>query len=176
MGITSYDAQVERTLWIKGKCLWISIGRSTPWPAVPPTYPEPDTKTPYETPGTHVIDEPICYLRPSLITLARPVSSGGDVIVNGERYAFVAEPDAYTEVARFLYLRAIFDPQEYEGLSFGAFRQSAIYSGLVPAAGHENDQWLAPVNVTDPGLLEYFANHTVVMGPSADVEIVLECG
>ncbi len=167
MGITSYDAQVERALWIKAKNLWIAIGRTTAWPTeqIPPS----------ETPGTHDIDEPVAYHRPSVLSLARPVSSGGDVTFNGQQYAFVADVDAYTEYARFIYFKAVFDPIEDPGLPLTGFRQSCVYSGLVPAAGHESDQWLAPANVSDPGILEYIANHTLVSGPSAEIEIVLEC-
>jgi len=173
MGISSYDAQIARALWIKGKSLWLAIGRTTAWPATA-TAPE-DVVPAAETPGTHAIDEPIVYLRPTLISLARPVSSSGSVSVNRQQYAFVADANAYAEYGRFIYCRGIFDVEEYEGLPFGAFRQTALYSGLVPAAGHENDQWLAPANVSNHGILEYFSSHNVVAGSSADVEIIVEC-
>lgn len=167
MGITSYDAQVERALWIKTKSLWIAIGRTTPWPN--------ENLPPAEAPGDSAIAETISYVRPSVISLARPVSSGGDATISRQQYLFVADADAYTQYARFIYFKALFDPAETPGLPLNTFRQSAIFSGLTPAAGHENDQWLIPADVAATGILEYSANHAPVSGPSAQIEIILEC-
>ncbi|MEW6352109.1 MAG: hypothetical protein AB1646_23910 [Thermodesulfobacteriota bacterium] len=170
---TTYRARVKRALEMKnGDQLWVAMGRTTAWPE--------ETSPPAPLPGATDIDEAIAFGKPVLATLARIVSEaeygqltgqqrvtlylGGEVI----RLGFVADGDAMTQSARFLYYRAVFNPAL--GHPAGPFRQVGIFSSLVPAAGYENADVLAPAHVQDRGLLEYIDHCTVVnMGPEGPV-------
>jgi hypothetical protein len=170
MGIASYDACVQIALYRKQHYSWWAVlGKTTPWPD--------ESVPPIETPASHNVDEPIVYVRPDTITLCKPVSSGGDITVAGQQYAFVADAAAYTDMARFIYIHAEFNVEENPGMPWGNFRQYGISTNLVPVAGHENDQWLAPANVQNPGKLEYFTNHVFRSfgpGDQRTFKIVLE--
>jgi hypothetical protein len=169
-GISSYDACVKRALHAKQNCtFWSVLGRTTAWPdeEIPPG----------ETPASHNVDEPICYVKADTVRLCKPVSSDGDITVNLQQYAFVEDEDAYSEGARFIYIHCEFSVEEFPALPYGVYRQHGLLSDLIPTAGHENDQWLAPVNVQNPGVLEYWNNHTVHsfgLGNPADIKFILE--
>jgi hypothetical protein len=167
-GTTTYKGRVKRALAFKQQSsLWACVGRKTAW--------TDENDPPVEEPATEYLDEPICYAAPSVITVCKQVSSGGDVTVEGQKYAFVSDGDAYTENARFVYLKALFDPDS--GQPNHNFRRTGVYSGLTPQAGYESRQWLDPANVSDPGVLEYLDNHREMsLGPgeSRQIEIVIE--
>lgn len=176
---TTYLAQVQRALATKnGDTLWVAIGRTSPW--------TPDDEIPDDPqPGATGIDEPICYRRPVKLTVAKQVDQATyDGLpetdrsnVNGILLQFVDDEDAYTEYARLLYFRAVWNPVT-DGHPADDFRQVGLFSGLVPSAGHEADDWLAPANVDDPGLLEYVDNGTVQLmdgtGPIVTTHGVIE--
>lgn len=170
VGITTIDSCVKQALRKKTlDVFWFALGRTTAWAN--------EAQPPDESAGAHAIDEPICYVLADVVSLCTPVESGGDVQVDGQEYAFVADVDAYTEGARFLYIHADFNVEESPGLPYAGFRQHGLYSGLTPAAGHEADVWLAPVNVQDPGQLEYYRNHPVASfgpGDPREVKLILE--
>lgn len=168
MGVTSYHARIAQALTLKANpSIWCALGHTAEWPSEPtPTA---------EDPSISVIDTPIVYVVPNTISLAKVVSSNGDFVIAGQAYAFVSDANAYTETARFLYMKFHFDPAL--GQPYANFRQHGIYVGLVPGSGHENDQWLAPVNVSNPGRLYFVENHTVKsldLGESRDIEILIE--
>lgn len=170
MGITTYDGRIQRALNMKnGNDLWVAVGRTTAWTN--------ESSPPDEDPATTAIDEAIVYVQPGVISLAKTVASGEDVEVGGQKYAFVADGNAFTEEARYLYIKGVFDPDSNPGQPAANFRQHGLYSGLTPAAGHETEQWLAPADVSDAGLLEYYENHTVKSlgaGESREIHIVIE--
>lgn len=166
-GVATYEGRIKRALNMKtDSVLWCAVGHTAVWPG------EPDP--PDEDPATTAIDTPIVYVKPSSVSLCKAVESGGDVTIEGQQYEFVADVDAYTEGARFLYLTTTFDPDIHP---YANFRQFGVYSDLTPSVGHENDDWLAPANVDDDGVLEIYENHTVKSfgpGETRVIEIVIE--
>lgn len=172
----SYKSAVKRGLKFKNDDpLWIAIGRTEPWPneASPPAY----------EPGADDIDTPIVFVRPTILTMARVVSEAdynaapdgqkAKVTIDGTNtfVLFVADEDAREQYARFVYYRGEFNP--VQGIPVAPFRQTAIYSELVPAAGYEGANWLAPEHVQERGLLEYHDNAEFVnMSPSGPVVAV----
>ncbi len=169
MGIDNYKAGVRNALWRKQSfSYWVGIGRTTAWPneAVPPAHPTTNDD----------IEEPIVYVQPDIVSLCMPVSSGEDFTINGQGYALVADVDAYTEMARWIYVKALFKPSL--GQPYADYRQKAIFSGLTPKGGYESETWLAPANVLDVGLVEYTHNSTVRTFGGGEVKIeetVIDC-
>ena len=45
-------------------------------------------------------------------------------------------------------------------------------TGLRPVAGHENDLWLAPGNVDDPGQWEYLDNDVVTTMTNSRIQVI----
>jgi hypothetical protein len=168
MGVTSYKGRARRALLHKtNSTYWCAIGRTTVW--------TDEENPPAADPTATDIDEAICFVKPSLISLCKIVQSGEDFTHLGTKYAYVSDQNALTENARFLYLVSRFDPSA--GQPYDDYRQVAIFSDLVPDQGHELDSWLAPADVTDPGLLEYIDNDTVVTMASdrlGVIEIMIE--
>jgi len=149
MAITTYCGRARRALLHKtNSAYWLAIGRTTPWidELAPPT----------PNPGIIDIEEAIIFVKAEMVRLAKFVQSGEDVIVKGSRYKFVDDNDAIIEQARFVYIKGRFDPST--GQPYGTFRQLGIFTGIVPASGYENRDWLAPANVTSRGILEYIEN------------------
>jgi hypothetical protein len=169
-GTATYAGCVDRAVdAFNNKVFWAGLGRTTEWddPDVPPDLDRTTT----------AIEEPIVYVIPDVISLCVPVNSGGDVTVGGQDYAFVEAGDAFTELARFVYIKAVFNPDITFGLPYANYRQCGILSDLVPVSGHENDQWLAPANVEDAGLLQIYLNLTVRtygLGSPTTIETILE--
>jgi len=129
---------------------WVGIGRTTPWD---------DEETPPAVDLDAVdIEEPIVYVQATQTHLCKVVTTGEDVIVAGVKYAFVADEDALTEIAEFIYMVGEFTGT-VGGQPHADFRQWGVLRNLVPAAGHETDTWLAPANVEDPGILAQLENH-----------------
>ena len=168
MASSSYDGRTRRARLHKvNSTYWVAIGRTTPW--------DDENKPPDWEPAGHTIDEPIVYVRPAMVSLCKIVASGEDVSIRGQKYAFVADANAQVEQARFLYVRAVFNPAL--GMPVAGYRQRAIYTELVTTAGHEEDQWLAPENVSMPGIIEYCENsvlRSLTSGEQRVIEIVLE--
>lgn len=168
MGVTSYRARARRALLHKqNSTYWVAIGRTTPWPN--------EDSPPLPSPGTNDIEEAIVFVRPQLVSLAKAVLADGDVEIDGQQFAFVADEDAVAEAGRFLYIKAVFNPAD--GIPTANFRQRAVFTELAPAAGHELDQWLAPANVSARGVMEYLAHTTMrSLGPGEQrvIELVIE--
>lgn len=126
---------------------WIAVGKQTAW--------DDDNDPPTETRLDEFV-EPIVYVKAWGVTLCKAVLSGGDITYKGQSYQSVADEDAITELARFLYLKAELHPAQ--GQPYGTYRQAAVIADIVPTVGHENDVWLAPANVQDPGLTVLIEN------------------
>jgi len=145
--------------------IWGAIGRTTPW--------DNEESPPTDPLGATDIEEAIVFVKPQIVSLAKTVTENEDVIVEGQKYAFVADEDAIAESARFIYIYFLL--QHLEGMPTGNFRQKGFFVNLVPAPGHENDQWLAPANVSDRGLLGRISN-TVMRsfgpGEERDIEFI----
>lgn len=168
MGVTTYAGRTRRALLHKSNSTyWCAIGRTTAW--------DVESAPPSPSPGATNIDEAIVFVLPSVVSLCKPVDTGEDVTVNGQGYAFVADVDAMTEGARFLYLKTVYNPAD--GIPTANFRQNAVFTELEPAAGYENNQWLAPINVSDVGVLEYLSNHlerSLGVGEQRVIETIIE--
>jgi hypothetical protein len=157
---TTYLGRVKRALAFKALTLWFGMGRSaTPWPD--------ENNPPSPAPGDSDISEALFFAKPEVKSLCRPLSQGDWELlapdarvprsINGVYYALVADVDAYDEIARWVYLRGVMDVELSHPA--GTFRQTAVFSDLVPDAGYEAATWLLPVNVDDRGSMEWIDNN-----------------
>lgn len=163
MAVTTYASRARRALLHKmSSTYWISIGRTTAW--------DDEENPPDPSPSASTIEEPIIYVTPTTVSLAKVVTSGEDITHLGTKYEFVADGNAIAEGARYLYLLARFDPTS--GQPYDTFRQVALFSNLVPASGHESDSWLAPANVSSEGLLEYLDNDVSTIMTETRLEVI----
>ena len=163
MAVTTYASRARRALLHKmSSTYWVAIGRTTAW--------DDEENPPDPSPNDTGVTEPIIYVTPTTVSLCKVVTSGEDITHLGTKYEFVADEDAITEGARFLYLLARFDPTS--GQPYDTFRQVGLYSNLVPASGHESDSWLAPANVSDAGLLEYIDNDVATIMTETRLEVI----
>ena len=163
MAVTTYSGRSRRALLHKtGSTYWVAIGRTTAW--------DNEESPPDPSPNDTGVTEPIIYVTPTTVALCKVVTSGEDITHLGTKYEFVADEDAITEGARFLYLMTRFDPTS--GQPYDTFRQVGLYSNLVPASGHESDSWLAPANVSDAGLLEYIDNDVATIMTETRLEVI----
>lgn len=168
MASSTYDGRARRARLHKANSVyWMAIGRTTPWPD--------ENKPPEFQPGDHTLDEPIVYVRPTMVSLAKLVNSGEDCMIGKQKYSFVADADAQSQQARFIYVKGVFNPAL--GMPVAGYRQRGIFTELITAAGHEDDQWLAPENVVSYGVMEYCENtdlRSLSTGEQRVIEIVLE--
>lgn len=163
MAVTSYAGRARRALLHKDNSVyWVAVGRTTQWPD--------DENPPDPTPGDSDIDEPIIFVKPTTVSLCKTVESGEDITHLGQKYAFVADENAIDEGARFLYLLTRLDPTS--GQPYDNFRQTAVFTNVVPASGHGTDSWLEPNDVDDSGLMEYLANDIVTTMASTRLEVI----
>ena len=163
--------------------LWFVIGQTGDWAAEP----SPDAFAP----GNDTIATPVVAIKPAVTSLCREVSSGdfallaegqrASVIIEGvtHYFAFVADADYLTEYARFLYSHAIYStPLGHPSPGSGSFRQYSVYLDLVPAAGYESADWLAPANIDDYGILAYSNKREAIdvnsSGPIVVVPMLME--
>lgn len=167
-GVTSYKGRARRALLHKANSTyWVGVGKQTPWTN--------EQAPPNPVPGSASIDEPLVYVKPQMVSLCRTVNGDEDFIHYGQRYKYVSDDDALTEDGRFLYILAKLDPTL--GIPLGSFRQSAVFTGLIPAVGYEQAQWLSPAHVANPGVLEFIDNDTeeiLALNRLKVIEIVLE--
>ena len=163
----------------QGDDLWVIMGQTSEWTD------ENDPDSP--TPGSETIVEPFVAIKPIVKTMAVEVTEEAyTALTDGFRAAvsiegtikyleLVADADAYTRGARYLYIKALYDPVVAGHPAFVSFRTYYLTSALVPSAGYENATWLVPDNIDDYGLLEYENAGTKVLGGIAIVlPVVLE--
>lgn len=154
--ILTNDGLVTAAMLIKNRAdLWVVLGRQTAWGDED----IPDSPTQ----GTHDIEEPLVAIKAQTISLVREVSYGDYgllspasrvVAYSDTGYVYlelVPDVEAYEKVAKAIYVDILYSPSL--GMPEGEFRIYGAYSGLTPAAGYENAEWLAPGNVEDWGLL-----------------------
>ena len=163
---------------------WIVIGQTAAWNN------EGDTPEPF-APGDTSIATPVVAIKPAVLSLCREVSEGDyNLLLEGERasvviegvshyFAFVADEDYLTEYARFLYMHAIYStPLGMPSPSTGDFRQYSVYTSLVPSAGYESADWLAPANIDDYGILLYSNRREAIAvnssGPIVCIPVLVE--
>lgn len=150
--IITNDGLVLAALLVKNRSdIWVVLGRQTAWSddAVPD---EPAA-------ATHAITEPLVAIRARIKSLAREVTEGdyNNLGANDRAVAYsetgyvylelVSDAEAYEKVATQIYVEVIYAP--LLGMPSGSFRAIGACSGLVPADGYENAEWLLPINVKD---------------------------
>lgn len=178
---TTYTGRIKRGLEFKNNnTLWFALGQTDPWPN--------DQSPPSPDPGQTSVNEPFIAFRPAILSMAAEITQDQYNLLPDASKAIVvidqvvvylqlfADTDAYTNIARYVYLRGVSNPAlGYPGKTF---RQVGVYTNLVPAAGYENNQWLVPTNITSFGQLEYVDNGGPVnqdnTGPVVVVAVALE--
>lgn len=161
-GLHSYMGRARLALLFKEhSTLWAAFGRTTEWV-------DEDDPDVLENPLTvESLEEPIVYVKSSFVSLCKQVDDNGDVTVGGQDYEFVEDEDAISEEAMYLY--SLYELNGPGGMPTGTYRQVAVFSNVVPAAGHASDDWLLPEDVDDFGNIEYMANRTKIVFTSGEV-------
>jgi hypothetical protein len=172
IGVLKYKSRVKRALEVKnGDDIWVVIGKTSEWA----NEASPDAPLP----GLDNLVEPFVAIKPCVKSLAKDISlseyallsdsNRASALIDGVATYFqlVSDSDAYNELARFLYLKAIFDPVITGHPSVEYFRTYYATSGLIPSAGYENATWLIPDNIDDYGLVEYENAGTKLSGTVA---------
>ena len=163
----------------QGDDLWIVMGKTSAWS----NEASPDAPLP----GTTTIVEPIVAIKATIKSLANEITEEAYLLLaEAERAAvvidevmvylqLVADEDAYTDAARYLYLKVTYDPVIEGHPAFTSFRVYYVTSGLTPAAGYESVDWLVPANVDDYGLVEYENSGLSILGGTAiSLPVVIE--
>jgi len=162
-GACVYRGDVIQMLDIKNQhTLWIAVGRTTAW--------TDEQNPPDEDLTTTDIDEIQGFKKADTVSLCVP-DANGTIEFNGQKYRLVDDADAYTEVARYLYISAAL---RYDQFPVVTFRQTAVYVDTVPAAGYEDNDILVPGGgqVSDNGKLYYYYNHPPRYRDASGVDII----
>jgi hypothetical protein len=181
VAIVPYSGRIKTALTKKnGDQLWFVIGKNTTW----------DDNDSVQSPalGATSVTEPIVAVKPVLMSMAKDISEAEyNTLLDNQRaivvvdniityLQLVADEDAYSQIARRLYLRTVINPAS--GQPGKDFRQIGIFSGLVPAAGYEANDWLLPEHIDDYGMLEYLDNGDATKmdatGPIIVIAVALE--
>ena len=155
-GITTKYGRIHRGIvWKNINSLWVAIGKTSAW--------SDDANPPAEDVSTTDISEIKGFKKITNKSMCYPVSTGsGDVTVLGQDYKFSTDDDAYTNDARFVYLKGTLEGTELVESPTYSYRQVAIYSNTKPSAGNETLLLLTPSQVADNGVLEYYSNEIPV--------------
>jgi hypothetical protein len=162
-----------------GEDLWVVMGKTSAWTDEE----SPDTPLP----GDITIVEPIVAIKIATKYVCKEITEEAYLLLAGAERAVVVidetmvylqlvdDEDAYTEAARYLYLKVTYDPVIEAHPSFTSFRVYYVTSGLTPAAGYESADWLAPANVDDYGLVEYENSGLSILGGTAiSLPVIIE--
>ena len=180
MGVINYNSSVKHALYMKNDTpLWIVMGQQDAWPN--------EASPPSPLPGNTTVVQPIVAIKPSIASVATIVTAGvynglsapnrAIALIGGAQtyLQLVSDGDAYTDIARYLYLEALYDPVTAGMPAFTSFRTYYVVSGLVPASGYENALWIAPANITSYGMIEYENTGLAVSGGAAiSIPVVLQ--
>ena len=179
-GVFEYPGRIDRALYVKiNTPIWCEFGRpTTPWPLGPAT---PPATGMVEIPTTPLpnqidVDTPYLYVRANLLSVMVPITQtqytalaasnpGSVIIIGGLWYQFVTDVNAFTAGAYWLYAEFIVDVAT--GMPPGQFRQTRVFSGLVPTAGNEGAAWLVPANVSQKGLAQRYDTNSLVVTDSS---------
>lgn len=156
MAIIPYAGMVDGALKLKQDVsLWLGIGRTSAWAN--------ESAPPAENVASSVLDQPIGYKKVEMTSLVVP-DALGSIVFQGQNYRLVDDEDGVAEIARYCYIKASLNYQEsnVNGNVIGAvtFRQTGLFSGLVPQNGLEGETCLTPAQVTTVGRLVFLVNHT----------------
>ena len=154
--ITTNGGLVTAAMLVKNRAnMWVVLGKQTAW--------TDEEKPDSPSQGTSDIIEPLVAIKAQTSILCREVSSGDYELLSPNDRALVysetgyvylelvPDEDAYEKAAKMIYIDAVYAP--LVGMPEADFRIYGTYSGLIPAAGYENAEWLSPINVDSYGLL-----------------------
>jgi hypothetical protein len=159
-GIILYDRLVQKALELEAKDIWFAFClETTAWydDASPTAVVSTDNTTPEAYLFVQATYKALCK---SITEEAYDLLPDEDRLLHGGAwYAYVADEDAYDELARFLYVKTTIDCTDEHPA--GVFRQVKIFTGLTPTTGHESDTWLLPEDVDDNGRGAWGRNYPV---------------
>ena len=152
VAITTLSGHVSRALDFYSKNnIFFSIGRTQPWEneQIPPT--PINTDTTEDVQGYKLVDSK--FLVVPVLEEGKPY----EISYRGTRWKIIAEGDAVTLGARWVYIMSFI---EYEEFPIDmVYRQIGVYTRLVRAEGVPPGKAnLLPSEVLDPGILEVIDN------------------
>jgi hypothetical protein len=152
VGVGTAYSHTRRALEFTEKTdVYVAFGKTSSWPDdnVPP---DPD-------PLATQVDEVVGYKKVTKNVLVVP-DNAGTIEIYGVMWREVAQVDAYTELARHVWVQGQLNYDEFPVNIF--YREIGIYTGLVREATDElanpGRTALLPAHVDDPGILEYIYN------------------
>jgi hypothetical protein len=174
-GVAGYEGLVEKALDFKAKDLWFCFGmKTTAWDDndAPPAVLPADNSANEQYLWVQATQKTLCILVDEETYLA--AASDERVTLGGVYYVFVDDADAYTNYARYLYVRCLLDTNA--GLPPGTFRQVKIFSGTTQDSG-PGATWVLPENVTSNGKFRWGRNYptrTLIQGEAWTSAVVIE--
>ncbi|AII28067.1 virion structural protein [Bacillus phage Bobb] len=156
MAISTTKSHIADAIQLQAKyeSAYLVIGKSTAW--------TDEENPPEEVADVETVQEVIGYKKVKNFSLARPLATGEDeetvgfpvVSYRDQKWALVPVSKAYEEKARWVYIEAEIQPDEFPN---GEYRQVGIHVDLVPKNGLTK-QNLLPSEVTDVGTLRFYEN------------------
>lgn len=132
--------------------MWYAIGRTTPW--------SNEEVPPQEVETTTNIDSIIGFKKVTVAHLVRKMednetTDSNTIEYKSQRWQIIADADALSKGARYLYTETTFDVNE---LPSGMYRQVGVYYGLVKNDTSSTKVALRPNEVKDVGILLHYDN------------------
>lgn len=160
--------------------LFVVTGKTSDWSPEP----GPDAANPNDTAPT----EPIVAIRPYLVTMAREVSAEDyELLASNKRislaiseiikyFEYIDTNDAYDDAAGYVLALAEYNISlGHPAPSTDGFRAYYLCSGLEPSAGHEQDDYLEPINIESYGSLLYINNGEAIPISGGEFSADLVC-
>ena len=180
IGIVNYSGSIAAGIAVKElPSIWIVLGKTSAWD----NEDSPDSPLP----GNNNVVEPFVAISPAILSMSAIVTldeynalgdSNRTTCIVGDTLVYlqlVDDVDAYDSVAKYLYIRAVFDPIIAQMPSADYFRVYYAVFGLIPAAGHENAPWISDANVESYGRILYENSGTKQQGTGMmDIPLLLE--
>lgn len=177
MAVTTVRGHVSRALDFFARTdLYFAYGRTTAWPndGQGRTEGDPDFVVPVEDVTDTALDELVAYKKVEIKHLVVP-DAAGTISYRAKKWRIVAEGDAATEGARWVYMQTVL---AYDEVPLQDYRQIGLYSRLVKDGAVPGGQTaLLPAEVTDPGILEVTDNRKPItrqLDQKEILELVIE--
>ena len=160
-GACVYSGDVLTALSLKNNnTFWVAVGHTSAW--------TDESSPPAEDLTITDIDDIQGFKKCDTVSLCVP-DAAGTIEFRGQNYKLVADSDAYTEVARYIYFRA---DLKYDQFPVVTYRQTGLYANTTPATGYESNDILTPAEVASNGTLRYYHNHSPVYRTADSVDII----
>lgn len=148
MTIATNIHHVEEAIeFFKKTNLYMAVGRSTAW--------TDEEAPPADNADATVIEEIIGYKKIDSIYLVTP-DVNGTIVYRSQKFKIVAEADAFTQGAKYVYVEA---KLLYDQFPLTTFRQVGLFAGTTRKAGVEDKSVLLPSEVESPGKLRVIGNY-----------------